>query len=125
MEKKESFGSYIRSLRRNREKTLNDVANSIGVSLSFLSDIEQDRRNPFDEERMAKFVSRLMLKPDEAAKLYDLAADRKNGMPDDLKETIMYAPESDFVRIALRKSKAGEISKEDWIEFINKKRGDE
>lgn len=112
------FGDYIKELRRAKQKTLDEVSKVLGVSLSFLSDIENKRRNPFDEEKIELLAKYLMLTSNEKATMYDLAAKRKHSVPDDVKEVIMYAPASDFVRLALRKTKAGELSEKDWQDFI-------
>ena len=124
MEKQQKeFGDFIKELRRAKGITLDQLSNYIGVSLSFLSDIENKRRKPFDEEKMELLAKRLILNDTEKAELYDLAAKKRDSVPADVKDVIMTAPESDFIRLALRKTKSGELSKEDWEEFINKKRG--
>jgi transcriptional regulator with XRE-family HTH domain len=119
------FGDYIKDLRKVKGKTLEDISKCLNLSMSFISDIENKRRNPFDEEKMEILADYLVLTSEEKAKLYDLAAQRKQSVPDDVKNVIMFSPESDFVRLALRKTNSGELSKQDWEDFANKKKGDD
>lgn len=41
-----AIGGRVRAMRRNREWTLQEVANKSGLSVSYLSDIERGRTNP-------------------------------------------------------------------------------
>lgn len=41
-----SFGKLLRDTRTDRQLTLEDVANRLGVSVPHLSRIERDRENP-------------------------------------------------------------------------------
>lgn len=114
------FGDAIKELRRNKGMTLDEMSKSLGISLSLLSDIENKRRNPFNEDQIEQFSKRLFLTETEKAELFDLAARYRDSVPEDIKEIIMYASMSEDVRLALRKTKAGKISKEAWEEFVKK-----
>lgn len=124
MEKpQKEFGDYVKELRRSKGKTLDElskylISKGFNISLSFLSDIENKRRNPMEQDAMEAMATFLFLTEEQKAELYDLAAKRKNSVPDDVKEVIMYSPESDYIRLALRKTKTGEISKEQWEKFL-------
>jgi transcriptional regulator with XRE-family HTH domain len=115
------FGDYVKDLRRAKGKTLEDISKCLNLSMSFISDIENKRRNPFDEDKMEMLARCLMLTNEEKAKLYDLAAQRKQSAPDDVINVIL---QNDNVRLALRKTNTGELSPKDWEEFANKKKGD-
>jgi transcriptional regulator with XRE-family HTH domain len=48
----QTFGSLLRSCRQQASKTLGDVARHISVSVSFVADVEHDRRNPLKPEQI-------------------------------------------------------------------------
>ncbi len=55
-----TFGRFVREKRLDAgDVTLKDIGYAVGVSLSYYSDIEHDRRNPgegFDYEALAKLL---------------------------------------------------------------------
>lgn len=56
----ERFGEALRRTRHNAERTLGDVAELLGVSVVYVSDVERGNRRPFNNERIlkiAKFVN--------------------------------------------------------------------
>lgn len=53
---KESFGDFIRTCRRNRELTLQEVADELGVSVVYVSEVERGKRPPFVAERLEKLA---------------------------------------------------------------------
>ena len=68
------YGQFLRSKRisDNQELTLNDVAEGLGVSVSFVSDVEQIRRKPYDEEKTEKLIEFLKFTEEDIAMMYDL-----------------------------------------------------
>ena len=70
------YGQFLRTKRisDSRELTLKDVAGELGVSVSFVSDVEQGRRKPYDEEKTEKLIEFLKLTEEEIALMNDLAA---------------------------------------------------
>lgn len=67
------FGDYIKKKRREdpRELTLKDVADTLGLSISFLSDIENNRRKAFDSDKIEIFAKQLNLSEEEKATVND------------------------------------------------------
>ena len=120
--KRTRFGDFIKKKRQDdpRELTLSDVAKELGISVSFLSDIENRRRRPFDGEKIAIFADFLGLDDEERAMLYDYASHENNEIPSDIEDIFMYNEVGDMARFALRESKAGNVSEEDWKGFIRK-----
>lgn len=114
------FGDFIKKKRLNdpREITLKDMSERLGISLSLLSDIENNRRKPFDSEKIEKFVAELGLTEDDKAKIYDLAGRERGEIPSDLEDIMMYGKIGEMARFALRQSNAGVINEEDWKKFI-------
>ena len=122
------FGDFIKQKRLNdpRELTLKDMSERLGISLSFLSDIENNRRKPFDKDKIEKLAQVLNLSDEDKAKMYDLAARDRREIPSDIEDIMMYSEIGDMARLALRQSKAGVIDEEDWKTFIRdmeKKKG--
>ena len=120
MEERIRFGDYIKQKRHEdpRELTLKDVSEMLGISLTLLSDIENNRRKPFDSEKIEIFVKELNLSEKEKTVLYDLAGKAKKEIPHDIEEIMMDGKIGEMARFALRQSNAGVIDEEDWKKFI-------
>ena len=114
------YGQFLKAKRisDSRELTLKDVAAELGVSFSYVSDIEQGRRKPYDEAKTLKIIEFLKLTEDEVALLYDLAAKENSRIPRDLDDIMMYSEAGDMARYALRMTKKGVINDDDWKQFI-------
>ena len=114
------YGQFLKAKRisDSRELTLKDVAAELGVSFSYVSDIEQGRRKPYDEIKTLKIIEFLKLTEDEVALLYDLAAKENSRIPRDLDDIMMYSEAGDMARYALRMTKKGIINDDDWKQFI-------
>ena len=129
-EKNMRFGDFIKRKRLDdpREITLNDMSKRLGISLSLLSDIENNRRKPFDADKIEAFTAYLTLSDEDKAKLYDLAGRDRGEIPSDIEDIMMYEEIGKMARFALRESKAGNVTEEDWKKFIRdieaKKKGD-
>ena len=120
--KRVRFGDFIKKKRMDdpRELTLSDVSKQLGISISFLSDIENRRRRPFDPEKIEMFAAFICLSEEERALMYDLASHENHEVPSDIEDIFMYNEVGDMARFALRQSKAGNATEEDWKEFIRK-----
>ena len=114
-----TFGRFIREKRLDAgDVMLKDIGYAVGVSLSYLSDIEHDRRNQgegFDYEALAKL---LRLTDSEKANMYDLAGKCRKTVPEDIEEVMMNTESGNMARMALRMTKAGIAKEDDWKEFI-------
>ena len=75
-EKSMRYGQFLRFKRisDDRSLTIKDIAEELGVSLSFVSDVEAGRRKPYDEERTEKLIEFLQLTKEDIARMQDLAA---------------------------------------------------
>jgi len=112
------FGDYVRKKRKDAGLTLSDVATHIDVSQPYLCEVENRRKLPFDGGKMAMFAKLVQLTEEETALLYDLASRDKRDVPNDIEDIFMYEKVGELARIALRQSKAGNITEEDWKRFI-------
>jgi len=121
-EKNMRFGDYIRKKRLAdpRGLTLSDISKVLGISLSFLSDIEHKRRKAFSPEQIELFADHLELSEEERAWMYDLASRENREVPSDIEDIMMYEEAGSMARFALRQTKAGYATEEDWKQFIRK-----
>ena len=95
--------------------TLRELAKSLECSAPFLSDVEKDRRNPFDMDRLEKIVVLFGLTEDEKKLMYDLAGKKRNTVAPDLPEYIMG---NDYVGAALRTARDLDAGEKEWKEFV-------
>lgn len=56
-----SFGELIRSNRRRLDKSLQDVADALGVTAVYVSEVERGKRPPFTVERLPALAQVLEL----------------------------------------------------------------
>ena len=60
-----NFGEFISRKRVEKKITLRKMADMLGVSAPFLTDVEKDRRNPFDMEKLTQLAKILNLSKEE------------------------------------------------------------
>ena len=120
-----TFGEYLKHKREEKQISLREVARTLGVSAPFLSDVENNRRAPLTEERLADLAKVLNLNEKEKAEMYDIVGKQKGLLAPDLNP---YVTERPYVNAALRTARNLEANEEDWQRFvddlISRKRGD-
>lgn len=123
----ETFGDFIKNKRLSHQPklTLKQMAELIDINLTYLSDVENNRKKAFSADKIKLFCEKLNLTEDEEAKMYDLAARDSESVPMDITNTIMYTEEGDYARRALRMVNQGKGNVELWKELIRKMEGDE
>jgi len=114
-----NFGDFISKKRVERKITLRKMADMLGVSAPFLTDVEKDRRNPFDMEKLNALAGLLGLTQDETDTMLDLAGKKRNAVAPDLPEYIM---ERDYVSAALRTARDLDAGEEEWNKFVEELR---
>ena len=102
-----NFGEFISKKRVEKKITLRKMADMLGVSAPFLTDVEKDRRNPFDMEKLTQLAQILNLSKEE------------NAVAPDLPEYIM---ERDYVSAALRTARDLDAGEEEWNQFVEELR---
>ena len=113
-----NFGEFISKKRVEQKLTLRKMADLLGVSAPFLTDVEKDRRNPFDMEKLTQLAKILNLSKEENEQMLDLAGKKRNAVPD-LPEYIM---ERDYVSAALRTARDLDAGEEEWNQFVEELR---
>lgn len=110
-----NFGDFIAKKRIEKGITLREMAKQLEVSAPFLSDVEKDRRNPFDNDRLEKVSLILHLDEQDQALMYDLAGRKRNTVAPDLPDYIM---ERDYVSAALRTARDLDAGEAEWLTFV-------
>ncbi len=112
---KVSFGKFIETLRKERQKSLRETAKAIEVSPQFYSEVEKGRRSAFTNERLAKLAAFLTLDENQTYTLYDMAAEARTSndvlIPQDC---VDYVSSNPYVVEALRLSKETGAGEEEW-----------
>ena len=109
-----SLGQRIHELRNKADLSLRQLANQIGISGPFLSDIELGRRFPSDEI-LAKLASALN-EPVQDLKQYDTRE-----LLADLKRLMDSSPKLGFAfRMVVENVKSGELTAEDIVAKLGK-----
>ena len=120
-----TFGEYLKHKREEKQISLREVARTLGVSAPFLSDVENNRRGPLTEERLADLAKVLNLNEKEQSEMYDIVGKQKGLLAPDLNP---YVTERPYVNAALRTARNLEANEEDWQRFVDdlktRKRGD-
>ena len=86
----QTFGRYVRALREERRIGQRELARLLGVSPSYLNDIEKDKRvapNPKLVRAIAETLDA------DAETIFDLAGRSKNALPPDITEIVGNRPE--------------------------------
>lgn len=108
-----TFGAFIREKRLEKDMSLREVAAKLSYSATFWSDVENQRRNPPDLEKLNEVATILSLSEEDKAVLFDLAGKAENITPPDLTPYIL---ETESARRALRKAKV-KATDDDWESF--------
>jgi transcriptional regulator with XRE-family HTH domain len=109
-----SLGQRLHQLRENADLSLRELANRVGISSPFLSDIELGRRFP-SEEILAKLAKALNVT------FQELEQHDNRGPIADLKRLMDSDPKLGFAfRTAVEKVKSGELTADDIIARLGK-----
>lgn len=112
------FGKYIDAKRKGRgpngtDILLKDIAEAMGKTATYLSDIVKGRRNPPEKELLDRIADALYLNDEERAEMLDCAGrDRQEAAPD-LPDYIM-DEDIPYVRAALRRANAKGLGNDFW-----------
>ena len=110
-----NFGEFIKTKREEKQIALRKMAELLDCSAPFLSDVEKDRRNPFDMEKLELLSDILGLSPEDNALMYDLAGKKRNSVAPDLPDYIM---QRDYVSAALRTARDLDAGEQEWMQFV-------
>ena len=115
----ETFGSHIRNLRIKNKIGQRELAKKIGVSASYLNDIEKDKRAAPKNDVIKKISSILSIDLDF---LNDLAGNSKKSLAPDITEYIQNNPEVVSLIRSFKNNKFGKIEINKIEKSIDKSR---
>ncbi len=110
-----TFGEFLQQKREEKLITLRKMADMLGFSAPFLSDVEKGRRNPPDLPKLEQISGILGLTKEEERFMFDLAGDKRETIAPDLPVYIMGR---DYVAAALRTARDLDAGEEEWQQFI-------
>ncbi len=119
------FGAYIARKRIEKDVKLKSIAEKLGLSVTYLSDIIKGRRNPPDIDGLDALAEALHLDSAERDKMFDLAGRERSQVSPDLTEYIM-DEKIPSARVAFRKARNGGLGDDFWQEvnqIIDKRNG--
>jgi transcriptional regulator with XRE-family HTH domain len=77
------FSEYLKQHRAKAGLTMRGLADKLGISVSFISDMEKGNRLP--SAWLAEAITKAFgMSEAEAVHMYDLLAEEKGGVPDDI-----------------------------------------
>lgn len=115
----EKFGEYLKNLRLKKDISLREFAKKLGIQPSYLSDIEQGKRNAPSKEKQEQIIRELNLNEQETDKFYDLAKEGKETeIAEDVKDIIT---SNESLTVLCRKIRRENINVEDIIRQLNKR----
>lgn len=112
------FGKYIDEKRKGRgpggtDILLKDIAEAMGKTATYLSDIVKGRRNPPEKETLEKIAEALHLSKEEKDEMMDCAGRDRDEAAPDLPEYIM-DEDIPYVRAALRRANDKGLGNDFW-----------
>lgn len=110
-----SFGEFISQKRKEKRITLKAMAESLGITSPYLSDVEKGNRDSFDLDKLERIAIILEMTEEEKAKMMDLAGSQREEVAPDLHEYILKTP---AVTAELRRAKDLDVGEEEWFKFI-------
>ena len=114
-----NFGAFLQQKREEKRITLRKMAEMLGYSAPFLSDVEKDRRNPPELAKLEQIAKILDLTYEEQQTMYNLAGKKRDSVAPDLPEYIM---SRDYVAAALRTARDLDAGEEEWLRFVEELR---
>ncbi len=114
-----NFGEFLQRKREEKQITLRKMAELLGFSAPFLSDVEKDRRNPPELTKLEQIAKILGLSYAEKETMFNLAGKKRDSVAPDLPEYIM---SRDYVAAALRTARDLDAGEEEWLRFVEELR---
>ncbi len=114
-----NFGEFLQKKREAKQITLRKMADMLDITAPYLSDIEKDRRNPPDMDKLEQISSILLLNDEDKTLMFDLAGKKRNSVAPDLPEYIMGR---EYVAAALRTARDLDADEADWLKFVEELR---
>lgn len=113
-----SFGESVRFIREQQGIKIREVASKVGMTATYISDIERGNNRPPRRPLMQNILTALKIQELELQNyLYDLSARERGEVAEDIAEYIM---SNDDLRLVIRMTQRQKMSERFWQECINK-----
>lgn len=112
---RKQFGDFIVAKRTEKGISLRKMAESLGLSAPYWSDIEKNRKNPPSLDKLELIAKILGLTDEEKSQMLDLAGSDRDTVAPDIPVYIMT---NDYVAAALRTARDLGASEDDWEKFV-------
>ena len=113
-----SFGESVRFIREQQGIKIREVASKVGMTATYISDIERENNRPPRRPLMQNILTALEIQELELQNyLYDLSARERGEVAEDIAEYIM---SNDDLRLVIRMTQRQKMSERFWQECINK-----
>lgn len=112
---KMTFGESLQKQRIAKGLSMRELALRAGFTAQYLSDIEYGKRAAPEKDVLDNLINALDLTVDEERLLYDLAAEERNSLAQDIPN---YIKGNDIIIRALRTAKDVNAGVEEWQNFI-------
>ena len=110
-----TFGDFIIAKRTEKGISLRKMAELMGLSAPYWSDVEKGRKNPPKIEKLEQLAQLLTLTDEEKTLMLDLAGKDRKSVAPDIPEYII---SNDYVAAALRQVRDLGANEEDWERFV-------
>lgn len=117
-EKIDSFGKFIEIKRKEAGITGKALSEYMGLSRTYVSDVENNRRTPFNYKNMLLFAEIVRLTPEEVQEMFDFEALSRKSLPVDVKK---YISENPYLIDYIRKIKELNVSEKSLNEIIKRR----
>ena len=110
-----TFGEFVIAKRTEKGISLRKLAELMGLSAPYWSDVEKGRKNPPKIDKLEQLAQILTLTDEEKTTMLDLAGKDRNSVAPDIPEYII---SNDYVAAALRQVRDLGANEEDWERFV-------
>ena len=115
MNESKNFGQFISDLRSRHSMKGQALAEKVGISRSYLCQLEHGARLNPDADVIIKIVKALDLTKEESANLCDMYAEATGQLSPDIAE---YVKSNKLIQKVLRYAHDVDVSNEAWEQFI-------
>ena len=110
------FGQFISEEKRKLSLQSKELAEMLGISIGYLSQLEHGKRVCPDQELLKKMIEVFNLNEEECCIIFDLYEKASGKLSPDIVE---YVQSKEIVKKALRAAKTANATDSDWEMFID------
>ena len=110
------FGQFISEQKHKHSLQSKELAEMLGISIGYLSQLEHGKRVCPDQELLKKMIEVFNLNEEERCIIFDLYEKASGNLSPDIVE---YVQSKEIVKRALRAANAANATESDWEMFID------